>query len=271
MFGNPNFIWPCYNKQMSEILKVENLTVTLDGVNIIENLNFELQRGENLAIIGPNGSGKTVLLKTLLGFFPYKGEIKWTGDAKLGYVPQKIDADRHLPIDLENLLSAKASILGLSAKGGSPSSVAKPLRRTGASGGKKSAIQEVAEATKLTEKIMKTPIGHLSGGQFQRSLIAFALLGRPNVMLLDEPTASIDQPGEEQIYELLHEIQDKYDITIILVSHDLSVVYRYATEVLCLNKIGLCFGPPESTLTPDVFRKLYGEEHKYVHHLHHEK
>src|SRR3989344_4417317 len=176
MFGNPNFIWPCYNKQMSEILKVENLTVTLDGVNIIENLNFELQRGENLAIIGPNGSGKTVLLKTLLGFFPHKGEIKWTGDAKLGYVPQKINADRHLPIDLENLLSAKANILGL----------------------KKSDIKEVTEATKITGKILKTPIGHLSGGQFQRSLIAFALLGRPNVMLLDEPTASIDQPGEEQ-------------------------------------------------------------------------
>ncbi len=233
---------------MSQILKIENLSVDLDGVNIIENLNFELERGENLAIIGPNGSGKTVLLKTLLGFFPHKGEIRWTGDAKLGYVPQKIDADRHLPIDLENLLTAKANIMGL----------------------KKSDIKEVTEATEITAKILKTPIGHLSGGQFQRSLIAFALLGRPNVILLDEPTASIDQPGEEQIYELLHEIQDKYDITIILVSHDLSVVYRYATEVLCLNKTGLCFGPPESTLTPAVFRKLYGEDHKYVHHLHHE-
>ena len=233
---------------MPQILKVENLSVDLDGVTIIENLNFELQKGENMAIIGPNGSGKTVLLKTLLGFFPHKGEIKWTGDAKLGYVPQKIDADRHLPINLENLLSAKADIMGL----------------------KKSRIKEVIEATKITGKILKTPIGHLSGGQFQRSLIAFALLGQPNVILLDEPTASIDQPGEEQIYELLHDIQDKYDITIILVSHDLSVVYRYATEVLCLNKVGLCFGPPESTLTPAVFRKLYGEEHKYVHHLHHE-
>jgi len=234
---------------MSEILKVENLTVTLDGVNIIENLNFELQRGENMAIIGPNGSGKTVLLKTLLGFFPHKGEIKWTGDAKLGYVPQKIDADRHLPINLDNLLSAKSKILGLG----------------------KSGIKEVTEAARISEKMLKTPIGHLSGGQFQRSLIAFALLGRPNVMLLDEPTASIDQPGEEQIYELIHDLQDKYDMTIIIVSHDLSIVYRYATEVLCLNKIGLCFGPPESTLTPDVFRKLYGEEHKYVHHVFHDK
>lgn len=88
-------------------------------------------------------------------------------------------------------------------------------------------------------------------------------------MLLDEPTASIDQLGEEQIYELIHELQEKYGITIILVSHDLAVVYKYATKVLCLNKTGLCFGPPESILTPEIFKKLYGEEHKYVRHMHH--
>ncbi len=232
---------------MSQILKVENLTVDLDGVTIIENLNFELQNGDNMAVIGPNGSGKTVLLKTLLGIFPHNGKIEWAENTKLGYVPQKIDADRHLPIDLENLLSAKANILGL----------------------KKPDAELVIEETKITEKILKTPIGHLSGGQFQRALIAFALLGRPNVILLDEPTASIDQLGEEQIYELIHELQEKYGITIILVSHDLAIVYKYATKVLCLNKTGLCFGPPESTLTPEIFKKLYGEEHKYVHHMHH--
>src|SRR3990167_206308 len=142
MFGNPNFIWPCYNKQMSEILKVENLTVTLDGVNIIENLNFELNQGENLAIIGPNGSGKTVLLKTLLGLLPHQGEIRWAENVRIGYVPQKIDADRHLPITIQNLLSAKARALGFPF-----SEVAQAITSAG-----------------LTEKIQKTPVGHLSGG-----------------------------------------------------------------------------------------------------------
>ncbi len=232
---------------MTNILKAENLSVVLDGETIIKDINLELEKGDNMAVIGPNGSGKTVFLKTLLGIFPHQGKIEWAEKTKLGYVPQKIDADRHLPVDLENLLTAKANILGL----------------------KKSDITPVTETTKITEKILKTPIGHLSGGQFQRALIAFALLGRPNVMLLDEPTASIDQLGEEQIYELIHELQEKYGITIILVSHDLAVVYKYATKVLCLNKTGLCFGPPESTLTPEIFKKLYGEEHKYVHHMHH--
>ncbi|HUX35976.1 MAG TPA: metal ABC transporter ATP-binding protein [Candidatus Paceibacterota bacterium] len=232
---------------MTSALKVENLSVEFDGETIIKDINLDLEKGDNMAVIGPNGAGKTVFLKALLGILPHQGKIEWAEGTKLGYVPQKIDADRHLPIDLENLLAAKADVLGV----------------------KKSEIKSVTDVTKITEKILKTPVGHLSGGQFQRALIAFALLGKPSVMLFDEPTASIDQTGEEQIYELIHELQDKYGITVILVSHDLSVVYKYATKVLCLNKTGLCFGPPESTLTPEVFKKLYGEEHKYVHHIYH--
>lgn len=232
---------------MTNALKVENLSVELDGETIIKDVNFDLEKGDNMTVIGPNGAGKTVFLKALLGILPHQGKIEWAEGTKLGYVPQKIDADRHLPIDLENLLAAKANVLGI----------------------KKSGIKDVIDVTKITGKMLKSPIGHLSGGQFQRSLIAFALLGNPNVILFDEPTASIDQPGEEQIYGLIHELQDKYGITIILVSHDLSIVYKYATKVLCINKTGLCFGPPESALTPEIFKKLYGEEHKYVHHIYH--
>ena len=100
----------------------------------------------------------------------------------------------------------------------------------------------------------------------QRALIAFALLGKPNVILFDEPTASLDQLTEERIYELIHELQEKLHITAILVSHDLSVVYRYANKVLCLNKEAICFGTPQEALDPKVLEKLYTSPHKFYHH-----
>jgi hypothetical protein len=108
----------------------------------------------------------------------------------------------------------------------------------------------VTEEVGLTDEVLATPIGHLSGGEFQRALVAFALLGEPDVLLLDEPTAGIDVRGEDALYDLLRRLHEERRITILLVSHDLSVVYRHATEVLCLNRTSLYFGPPREVLTP---------------------
>jgi ABC-type Mn2+/Zn2+ transport system ATPase subunit len=116
--------------------------------------------------------------------------------------------------------------------------------------------------------MLEIPVGHLSGGQFQRGLIGFALIGNPNVLLLDEPTASIDEPGEEHIYELIHRLQDQYNLAVITVSHDLSFVYRYATKVLCLNRRSVCMGAPREALTPEVLEQLYGPSHGYYQHCH---
>lgn len=229
---------------MGKILSVKDLSVKLDGQTVLEKVSFEIESGDGLAVIGPNGSGKTVMLKTLLGLIPHEGRVEWSPDVKIGYVPQKIDADRHLPLNLKNLLHAKEKVLGL-----------------------KGNVNELADEVGLSKKSLEEPIGHLSGGQFQRALIAFALLGKPNLLLLDEPTASVDIPGEEKIYELVHQLQDKHNITAILVSHDLSFVYRYATKVLCLNKTGVCFGRPEEALDNKMLEKLYGP-HKYFHHFH---
>ncbi len=231
---------------MEPILTVKNLSVQFDGTPVIENVSFSLQKSENLTIIGPNGSGKTVLLRALLGMADHEGTIEWAPETRIGYVPQKIDADRHLPVTIQNLLSAKGNV----------------LKRT------ESDMQTAIKSARLTEKILATPIGHLSGGEFQRALIAFALLGKPDVLLLDEPTASIDIPGEEQVYELIHELQDAYDMTVVVVSHDLSFVYRYATKVLCLNKQNICFGTPKEALSPKTLEALYGGPHKYFHHIH---
>jgi zinc transport system ATP-binding protein len=231
---------------MNDILEVNDVNISFDGVAVIQGVTFSLKEGESLAIIGPNGAGKTVFLRALLGAVPYEGTLLWANHAKIGYVPQKIDADRHLPINFINLLAAKASILKASSKD----------------------VDDIVRAVGLDEKILKTPVGHLSGGQFQRALIAFALLGKPNVLILDEPTASIDKPGEERMYELIHRIQDDYDMTIISVSHDLSFVSRYATKVLAINKEEICFGDPGEVLTPMALDKLYGGPMKLFHTIH---
>jgi zinc transport system ATP-binding protein len=232
---------------MSEILKVSDLSVSFDGVQALDGVNLSLAEGEALAVIGPNGAGKSVFLRALLGMIPYRGTIAWGANAKRGYVPQKIDADRHLPVNFRNLLEAKAAVQDIPH----------------------AEIATIETAVGLDTRILETPVGHLSGGQFQRALIAFALLGKPNVLILDEPTASIDKSGEEQVYELIHRLQDQFGMTIILVSHDLSFVYRYATRVLCINREEVGFGTPEEALTPEALEKLYGP-HKYFHYYHHE-
>jgi zinc transport system ATP-binding protein len=228
------------------LLTVRNLFVRIEQKVIIENLTFDLAPHERLSILGPNGAGKTMLLKALLNLVPYSGEISWIPNVRIGYVPQKIDADVHLPLTFKDLFVAKCRTLKVSPRD----------------------INQISSSVGLTNELMETPVGHVSGGQFQRGLIGFALIGRPNLLLLDEPTASIDEPGEEHIYKLIHRLQDEYGLASIMVSHDLSFVFRYATKVLCLNRRSLCLGTPREVLAPEVLEKLYGEPYGYYHHDH---
>jgi zinc transport system ATP-binding protein len=227
------------------ILSVKQLTVNLDGRTIISGLSFELHAREMLAVIGPNGAGKTVLLKTLLHMLPYQGEIHWMEGARIGYVPQRVAADRQLPLSASDLLNAKARFLKLS----------------------QADIERAASVANLTPDLLNDNMGVLSGGQFQKVLIALALLGQPNVILFDEPTASLDELTEERVYELLHRLKEEHGIALVLVSHDLSVVYRYATMVLCIGKGKPCFGPPKEVLTPEALEALYSAPPKYYQHL----
>ena len=228
------------------LLTVSNLTVRIDDKLVIEDLTFALVRGERLSVLGPNGAGKTVLLKALLGLLRHSGEVRWDPDVRIGYVPQKIDAEIHLPLTFNDLFTAKCASLKV------------PSRN----------IEEISARVGLTKETITTPVGHLSGGQFQRGLIGFALLGNPNVLLLDEPTASVDEPGEEHIYELIHRLQEERNLATIMVSHDLSFVFRYATTVLCLNRQKVCFGSPREALSHDVLERLYGESVGFYDHNH---
>lgn len=233
---------------MENILTVQNVSVTLDGHRILERLDFSVPEGEILAVIGPNGSGKTILLQALIGSVPFSGSVAWREGAKIGYVPQKLDIARDLPLTAGDLLNAKIRVQGL----------------------KRAAMKEAIRLARLDASLLSRPIGVLSGGQFQRVLVALALLGDPNVLLFDEPTAGIDEQSEEQIYETLYRLKDERKLTIVLVSHDLSVVYRYASQVLCLNRKEVCYGVPREVLTPETLHELYGRPHKYHVHDHHE-
>jgi zinc transport system ATP-binding protein len=227
------------------LLSVRDLQVAFGSRVVLQKLSFEVTSGDCLAIIGPNGAGKTVLLKALQHLIPYQGEIHWSPDARLGYVPQSVAADRQLPLRVRELLAAKARFLHLADQ----------------------EMDQVSSELSLSPEFLNAAIGTLSGGQFQKVLIAFALLGRPNVLLFDEPTASLDELSEERIYELVHDLQARNGITLILVSHDLSIVYRYASRVLCLSKGKTCMGPPKEILTPKTLEELYGAPPKFYRHV----
>jgi zinc transport system ATP-binding protein len=233
--------------QSSEpILSVRNLTVSFGNREVIRDLTFQVTQGEVLAIIGPNGSGKTVLLRALLNQLPFSGAVRWAARANVGYVPQSIAADRQLPLQVRDLLNAKARILKLRPE----------------------AVTRAAQIVGLAPELLATRIGVLSGGQFQKALIAFALLGEPNVLLVDEPTASLDELAQEHVYELFDQLRTERNLTVLLVSHDLSVVYQSATKVLCLSKDAPCFGSPRDILTPDTLAAVYSGVPKFYQHMH---
>jgi zinc transport system ATP-binding protein len=229
---------------MENALEVKGLSVSFDETYVLRDLGFAVPTGSALAVIGPNGAGKTVLFRALIGSVRYDGEIRWAPGTRIGYVPQKLDIERDLPITGREFLEAKAAVSGAS----------------------KGDADRALRLVNLPGVIADQPIGTLSGGQFQRLLLALALVGRPTVLLFDEPTAGVDEPGEERLYEMIRRVQAKEGLTLLLISHELSVVYRYATNVLCLSREHPCFGPPEEILTPERIEQVYGTPLKYHHH-----
>ncbi len=226
------------------LLQVSRLKVELNGNLVIDNLDFNVQKGETLAIIGPNGAGKTVLFRTLLGLISYTGKIRWAPQISIGYVPQRLYIESDLPLTAAEFFTLKNV---------HPEETHRVLTAVGFTD---------------PHEILNSKLGILSGGQLQRVLIAWALAGHPDILLFDEPTTGVDLSAEESIYSLLKKLQDQEGLTLILISHELQVVYRYATNVLCLNKEGLCYGPPHQALTQDALSRLFGEHTSIYHHQH---
>jgi zinc transport system ATP-binding protein len=218
------------------ILEVEHVSVRFGERVVLRDVSFTVPAGTSLAIVGPNGSGKTVLFRALIGAIPYQGVIRWADGVRIGYVPQKLDIERDVPLTGLDFLRARAALDGVAA-----SEVARILALVG-----------------LPEPLARQAIGALSGGEFQRLLVGFALIGHPTVLLLDEPTAGVDEPGQERLYDLAHRLQEERGLTVLLISHELSIVYRYATTVLCLGHGSVCLGPPQTILTPERLQQVYG-------------
>lgn len=231
------------------IISVHNLHVTLNRHHILDGLSFDIEKGDIAAIIGPNGSGKTTLLKTILGLVPYQGEIQILGKlprelaeiaSNIGYVPQRLEFDRSMPITVEELLRIHFSAGNFLPKD--------TLALIG------------------VDTLLHRLLGALSGGEFQRVLLSLALLNDPEILFLDEPVASIDIEGAAEIYTLLETLTKEKGITVLLVSHDVDIVYRYANKVLCVNHQLLCKGAPHEALTKEVIERLYGgNQALYVH------
>lgn len=231
------------------VVDVKDLRVLLDGREILSPMSFSLTRNSITILIGPNGSGKTTLIRALMGLTPLaQGTVRLFGEKpndirqRIGYVPQRFGVDPTFPITVEEFLSLTF--------------VRNDVGRTI---GK--ALSEVG-----MESQRDALLSSLSGGQLQRVLVARALLGKPQLLFLDEPLSNVDVLGSTSIYEHLDFIRRRYDITIIIVSHEMDVVSRYADMVLCVNRELVCSGTPHEVLDSKELRHLYGEELKHFHH-----
>ncbi|MBI2414163.1 MAG: metal ABC transporter ATP-binding protein [Deltaproteobacteria bacterium] len=227
-----------------KVLTVKNLNIEFGGTKVIEDLSFDVEKGEVLAVIGPNGAGKTVLIKSLIGLIPHRGEITWVPGIKTGYVPQRMDIETDVPLTVREFFRLRG-----------PEATDKR-------------IAEKLEFVQLDLEILRKGFGEISVGQRQRVLVAWAVLGDPDVLIFDEPTADIDIAGQESVYKMLYHLQKNIGLTVIIVSHDLNVVYRHAQTVLCLNRKNLCFGAPKEVLSSEQLLALYGGEGAFFDHRH---
>ncbi len=218
---------------MSLFLEIDDMSVGYGGEVVLGHVDLTLARGEIVTIVGPNGSGKTTLLRAVLGAVsPSSGKISKARGLKIGYVPQKLAIDRTLPMTVRRFLDLPKRV--------SEAEAAKALQRTG------------------SETLAHRQVAELSGGQLQRVLLARALLGSPDLLLLDEPTQGLDQPGSAEFYTLIAELRDALGCAVLMVSHELHVVMAASDRVVCLNGHVCCHGTPEHVASAPEYRALFG-------------
>ena len=215
------------------LIEARDISVALAGVEVLSQVTMSLTEGEIVTILGPNGSGKSTLLRALLGIVPLtSGTVTRAPGLRLGYVPQRLAVDASLPMTVRRFLSLPVRVTDADAT--------QALARVG--------VPDVAAQQ----------MSGLSGGQFQRVLLARALLSRPQLLVLDEPTQGLDQSGEAAFYRLIAEVRAETGAAVLMVSHDLHVVMAASDRVICLNHHICCEGTPRVVSNAPEYRALFG-------------
>jgi len=228
--------------------EIKNFSVKKGNQVILENVNLHLHCGDLTAVIGPNGAGKSTLLKAILGETHHEGTLSFTDEKDrlartptIGYVPQMLDFDRTSPVTVRDLFNVTYSNFPLWLK-----------RSHSSEEIAKEALKKV-EATTLLDK----KLGRLSGGELQRVMLALAITPMPDILLLDEPVSGVDHRGLKIFYDIVSGMRKKYDLTIIVISHDFEFVKKYADKVVLLDKTIKCVGKPNDVFKSEEFQELF--------------
>lgn len=215
-------------------LKVEDISITISGKPILQDISFELFPKDILTIIGPNGAGKSTLIKIILGLLqPDSGKVILASGIKMGYMPQKINLTQLMPITVERFLNLS-------------------IKAT------KDNLEKYSNILGI-KKLLNSEVISLSGGELQRVLLARALLNEPDLLILDEPTQGVDIKGQAELYKIISRFKEELGFSVLLVSHDLHLVMSGTDKVICLNKHVCCSGYPESVKKNPEFIQLFGE------------
>lgn len=242
---------------MPAIIELDTVSFAYGSEQILDDISLSVESGDYLGIIGPNGGGKTTLLKLILGLLnPQHGQVKLWGTPleaftdwyKIGYVPQRSgNSDYRLPITVEEVVS-----FGTIARKRDKQNTATPW-----------AMEQVG-ITSLANR----PLTSLSGGQQQKVFIAKALASKPDVLVLDEPTVGVDVQAQDEFYQLLEQLNKKHNLTLIMVSHDIDVVVNEVNKLACINERLVYHGEPKEFMQGDYLTKLYGKTRKFILHGH---
>ena len=217
------------------LIKINALDVKYGGKKVLQNLHLSLTQREIVTIVGPNGSGKTTLFKAIIGTAPISsGKVILKPNLKIGYVPQQLNIDGSLPLTVSRFLQI--------AQNNNEKSLKQALEMVG------------------IEDILKAQISKLSGGQMQRVLLARAIVNQPDVLLLDEATRGLDQPGAAAFYRLIENIRTDTGCAVLMISHDLHVVMAASDRVICLNGHICCEGAPQTVATSPQYKALFGTD-----------